>query len=488
MRKNPKKTGRSIFATQTLSYLLIILVITVTFSLFFFSTAKEHLEQEVGRKLQDIASIAARNAPFERLDLIKLGDDQTRMVLRLKETFGEIREATGVENIIIFRLDRSSLLDLQPDTPIGTVYTLPHLDHSLMAQLKGGVSVSTGSYRTRTAKLFVSAYAPVMDAENRLFAVVGVDAGTREVEVIEQMRTRLYAIAGLGVALAFMLSLILARTLTKPISSMAETAERIGQGDYGARVPLPSTAELRLLADSINSMAHQVQRRDAKLKELSASVAHEIRNPLNSIKLLIALLGEQLQEQQGSAHPKTLDTLHYEIGKLNRFLTEFLTYSRSVTLVRDEVAPSDLAQAAVDMARAEAEERGIEIIVTVGTALPNLLVDRDRLEQSLLNILLNAVHACSAGGRVELRVERSGEGQGVEFIVEDTGPGIPGEVMDRLFEPFFTTKDTGTGLGLSNAEKIVKSHGGVILVENMASGGARFILRLPAGKAGSKGM
>jgi signal transduction histidine kinase len=479
MKRNPKKTGRSILATQTVSYLLIILVITVTFSLFFFSTAKKHLEQEVGRKLQDIASIAASNAPFERLDLIKLGDDQTRMVLRLKERFGEIRKATGVENIIIFRPDRSSLLDLQPDKPIGSVYTLPHFHDSLVAQLKAGVSVSTGSYRTGAEKLFVSAYAPVMDRENRLFAVVGVDAGTREVEVIEQMRTRLYAIAGLGVVLAFLLSLVLARTLTKPIRSMAETAERIGQGDYEVRVPLPSTGELRTLADSLNSMAQQVKRRDAELKELAASVAHEIRNPLNSMKLLIALLGEELQVQPGSAHPKALDTLHYEIGKLNRFLTEFLTYSRPITLVRDEVAPSDLAQAAADMVRAEAEERNIEIIVTPGSALPILRVDRDRLEQSLLNVLLNAVHSCLEGGRVELRVERSRDRQGVEFIVEDTGPGIPGEVMDRLFEPFFTTRDTGSGLGLSNAQKIVKSHGGIVLVENRDGGGARFIIRLP---------
>jgi signal transduction histidine kinase len=479
MKLNPKKTGRSILATQTASYLLIILVITVTFSLLFFSTAKKHLELEVGRKIQDIASIAARNAPFERLELIKVGDDQTRMVLRLKERFGEIRKATGVENIIIFRPDRSSLLDLQPDKPIGTVYTLAHFDDSLVAQLRGGVSVSTGSYRTGGEKLLVSAYAPVMDREDRLFAVVGVDAGTREVEVIEQMRTRLYGIAGLGVALAFLLSLVLARTLTKPISSMAETAERIGQGDYEVRVPLPSTAELRTLADSINSMAQQVKRRDAELKELAASVAHEIRNPLNSIKLLVALLGEQLEGQRGSAQPKTLDTLHCEIGKLNRFLTEFLTYSRPITLVRDEVAPSDLAQAAADMVRAEAEQRNIEIIMTAGTAFPILRVDRDRLEQSLLNLLLNAVHSCLEGGRVELRVELSRDGQGVEFIVEDTGPGIPGEVMDRLFEPFFTTRDTGTGLGLSNAQKIVRSHGGIVLAENRVGGGARFIIRLP---------
>jgi len=278
-----------------------------------------------------------------------------------------------------------------------------------------------------------------------------------------------------------MLALILARTLTRPISGMAETAQRIGQGDYEARVPLPSTAELRLLADAINSMARQVQHRDAKLKELSASVAHEIRNPLNSLKLLVALLGEQLEEQQGSAHGKTLETMHHEVGKLNRFLAEFLTYSRPITLIRDEIAPADLARAAADMAQAEAVERRVEIMVTVAAGLPGLRVDRDRLEQSLLNILLNAVQACHEGGRVDLKVARCEDGRGVEFIVEDTGPGIPAEFMGSLFEPFFTTRDTGTGLGLCNAAKIARSHGGIILAENLARGGARFTVRLPAG-------
>jgi len=479
MEKVSKKPRWSIFTTQTISYLLIILVITATFSLFFFSTAKDHLEREVGSKLQDIASIAARNAPVERLDLIEPGDDQTRMVLRLKEKLGEIREATGVENIFIFRPDHVSLLDLQPDVLIGASYDLPHFDKAFLTDLELGESVSTGSYRTASDKLFISAYAPVMDVDGRLYAVVGVNAGTREVEVIEQMRSRLYLIAAAGVALAFVLALLLARMLTRPISGMAQTAERIGNGEYGARVSIPSTAELGVLADSINEMAQQVQRRDAQLKELSASVAHEIRNPLNSIKLLITLLGEELQEQGGSSSSETLATLHYEIGKLNRFLTEFLTYSRPVTLVRDRMAPAQLARSAADMARAEAGERGVELVVTADDGLPELHVDRDRLEQSLLNIVLNAVHACGEGGRVEINVRLSADARGVEFTVEDNGQGISKDVMDRLFEPFFTTKDTGTGLGLSNAEKIIKSHGGSIAADSKAATGARFVVFFP---------
>ena len=477
-----KKQGRSIFMTQTASYLLIILTITVTFSLLFFSTARNHLEREVGRKLQDIASIAARNAPFERLDLIKVGDDQKRMVLRLREKLGEIREATGVRNIIIFHPDRTSLLDLKPDRPIGTACELPHFRDDFTDRLARGEAVGTGSYLAPSGKLTVSAYAPVMDAEGRLFAVVGVDADTREVEVIEQMRRRLYLIAAAGVVLAFLLALILARTVIRPISDMARTAARIGSGDYEARVTIPSTAELRVLADSINSMADQVRHRDRRLKEMSVSVAHEIRNPLNSIKLLIQLLEEELQDQEGTTPSKSLEPLYREIAKLNRFLTEFLTYSRPITLVRDEVAPADLAQAAADMVRAEAEEGGVEIALAAAPDLPDIRVDRDRVEQSLLNIVLNAVHACSEGGRVDLHIAGSEDGESVEFIVEDTGPGIPEEQKEKLFEPFFTTKDAGTGLGLSNAEKIMQSHGGSIHAENRPTRGARFVVRLPLSK------
>ncbi len=478
MDKFVKKTGWSIFTTQTVSYLLIILVITGAFSLFFFRTAKSHLAKEIGRKLQDIASIAAKNAPFERLDLIKPGDEKTRMVLRLNERLLEIREATGVENIYIFRPDRSSLIDLSSITKIGKLHKIPQFQRDFIFTLNKDQAVSTGSYQTLAGKLFISAYAPVFDNRGEVFAIVGVDAGTREIEVIEGMGTRLYLIAILGVLLAFGLSLLLARSFSRPIRAMAKTAERIGQGDYKARVTTPGTKELGILANSINNMTRQVQNRDGKLKEMSASIAHEIRNPLNSIKLLITLLGEQLHDQQDANPEKTLDTLHYEIGKLNRFLTEFMTYSRPITLVHDYVSPLELAKSASDMAMAEATEKEVTIDVSAGADLPNMYVDRERMEQSLLNVLLNAIQACDQEGHVLLKIFHSKSSGNIEFIIEDSGSGISTEKAEMLFEPFFTTKHTGTGLGLSNTKKIVKSHDGTIYAENIHNG-ARFVISLP---------
>ncbi|MBZ0271894.1 HAMP domain-containing protein [bacterium] len=470
---------RSIFTAQIVSYLLVIFALASIFSFFFFSTARDHLEDEVARKLRDIASIAARNVPVERIELIRASDDESRMVRRLLEKLDEIREATGVESIVVFRPDLTALLPA-PGAKIGDRIAPRRFDEGALASLSAGHSVSTGTFRGTGGNLYMSVWAPITTPAGALVAIVGVNAGTREVEVIESMRARLYLVTALGAMFGVLLAIVLARTLTRPIRSMADTARRIGRGEYDARVPPPAASELRVLAESINGMAEQVRRRDDSLKEISASVAHEIRNPLNSIKLLVTLLGEELRES-GAPPSRTIETLHREVGKLNRFLTEFLTYSRPIRLSARQADPGDIARAAAEMAAGEAESAGVAIDLLVEEGLPGLRADRDRLEQSLLNILLNAVQASPEGGRVAVLVRRAhGEEDFVEFVIDDTGPGIPKDVQDKLFDPFFTTREAGTGLGLSNADKIVRGHGGSIAGENRAGGGARFVVRIPA--------
>jgi len=235
-----------------------------------------------------------------------------------------------------------------------------------------------------------------------------------------------------------------------------------------------------ILADSINRMAEQVRKRDAALKEMAASVAHEIRNPLNSIKLLISLLEEELDDQKKATQISTIERLHYEIGKLNRFIDEFLTYARPITLIRDQVSAPSLVASVLDMASAEAKERDVELEEEMAGDLADLSVDRLRLEQTLLNLVLNAIQACEGGGRAVIRVARAPGDGGIYFVVEDTGPGISPEDLPQIFDPFFTTKIDGTGLGLANARKIIEEHDGHIHVENRPEGGARFTVHFPA--------
>lgn len=470
---------RSIYAKQLLLYALIILLISGLIGFLFFSTARQHLEDEIGRKLQYIARIASRDIPAERLELIRAGDDQSRMVLRLKEKLSQIQEATGAENISVFRPDRTSLLDLDPAVRIGAQRQIGHLTPDFLQQLEAGRSVSTRGYLAGDDEFFISAYAPVQGPDGRLFAIVGVDAGAGELAVIGRLRAHLYWITFTSIAIACLLALLFTRSITAPIRQMAQLAEQLGAGNYAARVSTPSRDEVGVLAQSINRMAEQVRKRDAALKEMAAGVAHEIRNPLNSIKLLISLLAEELKDRQRGSQISTIQTLHYEIGKLNRFIEDFLTYARPLTLIHDQVPAASLVSSVLEMAAAEAREKHIEFAEEMAGGLAELSVDRLRLEQTLLNLIINAIHACEGGGRVAIRVRRAPGDTGIDFVIEDTGPGISPTDLPQIFEPFFTTKMNGTGLGLTNARKIAEEHGGSIRAENRPEGGARFTLHLP---------
>ena len=184
--------GRSLFARQLILYLLIILLISGIMSILFFTTAKRRLQDEIPQQLQYIARIAATNAPIERLELIRAGDDDSRMVLRLKEKLSEILEATGARNIKIFKPNGESLLDLNDDNRIGSKYSLEQITPKVLQKLHSGKSVNSRGYADATGEVFVSAFEPVLDGGGSLFAIIGVDAGGSELAIIGELQTRLY--------------------------------------------------------------------------------------------------------------------------------------------------------------------------------------------------------------------------------------------------------------------------------------------------------
>ena len=381
----------------------------------------------------------------------------------------------------MFRPDRSALLDIDPSIRIGSVYEIPQLSADDEGQLHAGVAIHTVGYTTTGGELRMSAFAPITDEEGDLIAVVGVEGSTRELQIVEQMRDRLYWIAAGCAAAALLVALFAARSITGPIRHIAAVAQRLGGGEYSARTSVQRHDEVGQLAQSVNHMAEQISDRDAALKEMAASVAHEIRNPLNSIQLLLVVLSEDIAAGKTDDHEATLRTLRYEVNKLNRFVDEFLTYSRPMTLIEDDVDAGVVVQNVIDMATGEAQQREVKVTQEVSADLPTLRVDRQRLEQSLLNLVINAVQAAGSGGLVEVRARATADG--VELVVDDTGQGISPEDLPNLFKPFFTTRADGTGLGLANAQKIAAEHGGYITGTNREQGGARFTLHLPNSKS-----
>jgi PAS domain S-box-containing protein len=249
-------------------------------------------------------------------------------------------------------------------------------------------------------------------------------------------------------------------TLTEWIGALQDvTALRRSEREAAERLRQLEETQQKLLA----------QERLAAVGELSAVVAHEVRNPLGVIFNALTVLN---REQK---HP-LLDVIGEEADRLNRIVADLLDFARpcEARLSADESISTVIQQAlqSMDLAR-----RLITVTVELSPEADNLPMDSRLIRQLLNNLFENAVQAMPGGGRLDIRTRP--HGSSLELLVADTGPGVPKEVQDKIFTPFFTTKATGTGLGLAVVKRIAESHGGTVVLGNGRAGGCEFRVRFP---------
>jgi two-component system sensor histidine kinase HydH len=243
-------------------------------------------------------------------------------------------------------------------------------------------------------------------------------------------------------------------------------------GDYvGQVLILRDLGEVRRLQDEVRR-----QEKLAAIGGLAAGVAHEIRNPLSSIKALATFFAGQFAT--GSAGREAADVMTQEVDRLNRAITELLEFARPTDLKPQEADIPFLIARSLQLVRQDAADRAIRIETRIDDALCPVRVDPDRFAQCLLNLHLNAIEAMENGGTLTVCC-RSNRGRYLDIEVADTGPGIAPEQREQIFDPYFTTKPKGTGLGLAIVHKIVEAHGGRLTVDSTLGRGSRFTLRLP---------
>ncbi len=261
---------------------------------------------------------------------------------------------------------------------------------------------------------------------------------------------------------------------------------------------------LQQLSDKIGAMVervHESHRAAARAEhlaavgQLAAGLAHELRNPLTSMKVLVQGAGEQ----DGSAglRGRDLAIVEEEIDRLNRTIQTFLDYARPPEPEKNRFQLRDVVQQTVSLLSTRAAQLGIRIRTQLPAAKLAMQADEGQVRQVLLNLLINALEASPQGGTVTvcmdyepqampaaLTAEAAPAAGYVRLEVADNGSGLPAELGKRIFEPFVSTKDTGTGLGLAICKRIVEEHGGSIAATNRRGGGALFTVRLPMGNPG----
>jgi len=345
--------------------------------------------------------------------------------------------------------------------------------------------------------------------------LIAEQEATEAFQQIRRLTGQALLILLISIGAIFVIAYWAIRSVTHPIELLNEAVASFGEGQFHKALVIDRKDEIGKLMEGFTRMAGQLkkaygelegkvkasnkeleqayyllkQRQEqlirsekmAALGQLSAGLAHEIRNPLTSIKLFVQSLEKEVDLDE--AQREDFRIIQKEIDRLNGMVVRFLTFARPEEPHWQPVQLPRRVMDALNLLGTRMKNQKIRVVISLPPDLPPVNGDPQQLDQVVLNLLLNAVEAMPGGGTLEVRLAKSvmaetQEGY-LQLRIRDTGPGIAAKDRPRLFDPFFTTKEGGTGLGLSIAYSVAQKHGGQIEVDSEEGRGATFILSLP---------
>jgi signal transduction histidine kinase len=291
----------------------------------------------------------------------------------------------------------------------------------------------------------------------------------------------------LGIVAMSLAGFLIARTITAPVERLVNAAVSVAEGDFNGRVTVDTRDEIGVLAESFNQMIERIKDSEKKLIEseklaaagrMAAGFAHEIRNPLTSIKMMGQVLHGRLKGQQDKQ--EILDQFIKEIDRLDRIIQEMINRARPTDLAKKLCSINVHVEEVTVIAREGLSAQNINLSLDLSNELPEIYMDPEKIKQVLWNLVLNAKEAMPKGGILEI-VTGLSDNRFVNITVRDSGSGIQPDNISELFQPFFTTKPEGVGLGLTMSLKIIEQHGGELVLKNRPEGGveASFCLPVP---------
>ena len=308
-------------------------------------------------------------------------------------------------------------------------------------------------------------------------------------ETLRKMRVITVPIIMGVIFLGIIVSFIFSRLITKPLNKFIEFTKVLGRGEFGKKVDVQYGDEIGYLARNFNRLSMQLKTTRENMEEaytythllqaeklssigqISAGLAHELKIPMTTLKMLFQAFKEQPDMTREDA-----EVISDEIEKIDNVLTNFIGFVKQKGFKYTDVDLDALIDRILSLATFDIESSNIAVHKDMLDSLPAVKADRSLLEQVFLNLVINAVHAMPDGG--EIRISGKADEHFTEVMIWDKGGGIPHDIQSKIFDPFFTTKADGTGLGLSIAYNIINSHGGKLFF-NSTSNGTVFTVRLP---------
>jgi signal transduction histidine kinase len=471
------------FRAQLVAFITCMLVLTTVVLYVFNRRSEQRITQQVDDYIQatiQATDIALRSLSEGRL-LSKLVDPQQEGAL-------EVNAESIIRHILIVDSVTKEISDSTDPQDRGKQLdtAITDLPSWSLGDLKQDEGVHADDRRDRTIQFTFE----TDRAKRTLIIVISKKRFSRVID--EAARDRLAALVILGLLMVVLIA-IFSQRFTRPILNLEQAAQRVTAGDLDSNVTVSGPKEVSTLSTTFNEMLtglrrnreleEQLQRaeRSAVVGRLASGIAHEIRNPLNFMNLSIdhlqaACAPEDARKRSEFSH--ILTTIKEEISRLNRLVSDFLSYGRPARLKTRELDARALIEEVSDLVKAQAEQQGVKVKVAADShGSTKFQADYEQIKTCFSNLMINAVQAMPEGGALNVTVHPNESSLHIEFA--DTGTGIAPENLAQIFEPYYSTKDTGIGLGLPLTKKIIEEHGGQITVESEPGHGTTFTVTLP---------
>lgn len=452
-------------------YTILFAVVIVATSLITIGIVYRRIDERIERQIEDMAE-AISNMKF-----LLMGDEPLSTV--------RIREVVGAD-IIAYKYDGEVIATTLPRDVVAAYLSVIKSSEVAEALIRSGdkLQIRNIQYRGQPYKVVYRLLG--MTDEGSTDTILSLIAFTGDIALAKRRSAiTISLVAVSGILLVALVGSIIAKNITAPVKQLVEITEQIAAGDLTAEATVKTHDEIGALSSSFNQMTQELRAsRDrliqseklAAVGQLAAGIAHEIRNPLTSIKMIVQLLRKRMQEDESGR--ESVQAVLDEISRLEITISGLLDFARPMQLA---LKPGDAARIMDDVLKimeADLRHRKIKLVKHSEENLPEVMLDADRMKQVFMNVILNSMQAMPEGGTLTINSHYDSKNRSVQVEVSDTGIGMSQEVLAHAFEPFFSSRSGGTGLGLANAEKIMDLHGGSIRIESTEGQGTKVIIKL----------
>jgi signal transduction histidine kinase len=427
----------------TLAFLSVSLIVTALAAVFIWGRVSNSFDQYVENQRQNEFAVAARN--YYEVNHSWDGVDTYFREQKLLPPLNEVNPP--MQPFVLVDSNRVVVIASAPYV-VGEKVKQGTLDKGISVESNGqflGTVISTGQPLVRK---------PI------------------DQKYVDQINQALWIATAGGVLISLALGLLFARSLTRPVREITDATRAMAQGQLEQRVPVRSNDELGELAESFNQMSADLARANQSRRQMTADIAHDLRNPLTVIGGYL----ESLKDGKLKPTPERFETMQAEVQHLQRLVDDLRTLSLAdageLKLHLESVLPGELLERVVSAYRHQAEQQKIKLGLNVNSDLAEIQVDPERMEQVLGNLVSNAMRYTPKGGEIILSAEQA-KGS-LTVSVKDNGSGISPEVLPHIFERSYRGDESRSGnesgLGLAIAKSIVELHGGKISAQSEGLG------------------